>query len=428
MATYGAKRLKFRNGERISILQNRATGLPVHEAVLFVANTYRIRGIAAGTIHKVVRSLALLHNSLEADGVSLLERLRKGQFPTQQEINRLAQEARYRADSDEEKDVLLTSAPSRNSTVISLERVRMRHKAPPQKVTGVEPSTAAERLDYMSRYLTFLVDYIASTGDKRLAETLKSTAKPVIATLKAQAPKQGNRARLGKREGIDEDAEKLLLEVIKPGSENNPWKFGFVQKRNQLIVVLLLATGMRRGELLGLRIDEIDSRRPLIRILRKADDPRDPRTDQPNAKTYDREIELLPELMKMLWHHINKDRRAIPAARKHPYVIVSDEGEPLTLASIDKMFRNLRKACPNLPGRLTSHVLRHTWNDRFSEAAEAMDISPEEEKKARSNQQGWSEQSGMAATYTKRYTERKGREVALNLQRKLEGKVDGPSK
>jgi hypothetical protein len=56
MVEYVAKRVKFRNGERHSVLSRRG-GLPVHEATLYLAK-YRTRGRAANTIHAVCMSLA----------------------------------------------------------------------------------------------------------------------------------------------------------------------------------------------------------------------------------------------------------------------------------------------------------------------------------------------------------------------------------
>jgi integrase len=73
---------------------------------------------------------------------------------------------------------------------------------------------------------------------------------------------------------------------------------------------------------------------------------------------------------------------------------------------------------------LTSHVMRHTWNERFSEQAEAMGLSESAEEKARNTQQGWSDNSKMAATYTRRHTAKKGREISLKLQERLDDKLN----
>jgi len=84
------------------------------------------------------------------------------------------------------------------------------------------------------------------------------------------------------------------------------------------------------------------------------------------------------------------------------------------------MFVQLRNACPGLPVSLTSHVMRHTWNERFSEQADALGLSEVEEQQARNQQQGWSDNSKMAATYTRRHTAKKGNEISLKLQERLD--------
>jgi len=69
---------------------------------------------------------------------------------------------------------------------------------------------------------------------------------------------------------------------------------------------------------------------------------------------------------------------------------------------------------------LTSHVMRHTWNERFSEQAELMGLTDAAEEKARNEQQGWTDNSRSAAVYTRRHASRKGRELSLKLQERLD--------
>ena len=238
--------------------------------------------------------------------------------------------------------------------------------------------------------------------------------------LRTLVPSVHQRGRTNARIGLSVEEQTRVCQTVDLGSPANPWTGDYVQRRNRLIVNLLLATGMRRGELLNLQIRDLDPRTHTIRILRRADDSQDPRRIQPNVKTYAREIKLMPAISRELLRYIDVERHAIKAARRYPQIFVSDAGAPLSLSSIDKIFKQLRAACPGLPVALTSHVMRHTWNERFSEIAEKMGLSEVEEQRARANQQGWSETSDTAAIYTRRYAERKGREAALRLQEKLE--------
>jgi integrase len=244
-----------------------------------------------------------------------------------------------------------------------------------------------------------------------------------LAAFKQHVPIVSRRAMLGGREGLTQEKQERLLSVVHPDSPENPWERGFVRKRNWLIVVLLLSTGMRRGELLGLQIRDIDPHESKIRILRRADALDDPRREQPNAKTRDREAQLSLPIMKLLWDHITQDRAAIRASAQWPQVIVSDEGEPLSLSSITKMFELLREACPGLPSNLTSHVMRHTWNERFSEQAESMGLSEAVVTKVRNESQGWTPTSKMEMHYRRQHIKKTGNRLNLKVQEGIDAQL-----
>ncbi|MEW7848467.1 site-specific integrase [Massilia aurea] len=361
--------------------------------------------------------LALLYRELAKAGIDLIHRLGRGQFLTIPELNRLADAAQYRLDDLADEDV----DESCSSNVIAIKRIRMRRKvAVGKELAAVCVTSHASRLQYMADYLEFLATYVGATLSSVLGTRLAQETAQALRAFRAEVPRVSKRAKLGAREGLSREDQDRLLKVIHPNSLNNPWKRRFVRQRNWLIVVLLLATGMRRGELLGLQIRDLDQRLPKLRILRRADANDDPRDTQPGTKTYDREIELRPAIMRSVWSYINRQRRKIKAARKYPQLIVADDGQPLSLKSIDKIFMQIRDACPGLPDTLTSHVLRHTWNDRFSDEAEIMGLTDAVEEKARNEQQGWTDNSKSGATYTRRHASRKGRELSLKLQEQLD--------
>ena len=414
MTRFVAKRVRFRNGERHSVL-SRPGALPVHEVTLYLAK-YRKRGRAANTIHGVCTALALLYRELAKAHIDLLQRLRQGRFLTAPELNRLADAAQYRV-----ADLSYEDADEQGSSnIIDIKRIRMRRSAAVEEVRSVDVATQALRLRYIADYLEFMATYLGATLSASVRQELALESAHALKAFRAQIPQVSKRAKLGAREGLSREDQDRLLKVIQPDSPDNPWEHGFVRVRNWLIVVLLLATGMRRGELLGLQIGDLDQRLPKLRIIRRADAQEDPRPIQPNTKTNDREVELRPALMRAVWNYINHHRKKIKAARKYPQLIVADDGRPLSLKSVDKMFAQLREACPGLPVMLTSHVMRHTWNERFSEQAELLGLTDAVEEKARNEQQGWTDNSKSAATYTRRHASRKGRELSLKLQEQLD--------
>ena len=266
MTKFVAKRVRFRNGERCSVL-SRPGGLPVHEAQLYLSR-YRKCGLAANTIHGVCRVLALLYRELAKTGVDLLDRLQKGQFLTGYELNRLADAAQYRLDdlSYDEADKPF------NSNVIDIKRIRMRrHLQVGKKATAVGVANQACRIRYMADYLEFLATYVGASLPPALGKELLLNTAQALKAFRAEVPGGSKRVKLGAREGLSREDQDRILKVVNPQSPDNPWKRSFVRQRNWLIVVLLLATGMRRGELLGLQIRDFDQRLPKLRILRRAD-------------------------------------------------------------------------------------------------------------------------------------------------------------
>ncbi|QIL84105.1 site-specific integrase [Diaphorobacter sp. HDW4A] len=391
-------------------------GLPVHAVTLFLQK-WRRRGRAANTIHSVCQCLALLYRELDtAPRIDLLARVRAGNFLSSSELNRLADVAQYAMDGLSHED-----EPEMGKQVINLKNVRMRRSKQSNAGKPVGKANHANRIRYMAEYLGFVANYYAASLSRPLRQQLVQESGEALKSFLTQVPKVSKRARLGAREGLSQEDQEKLLAVVDVTSHKNPWKRGFVRNRNRVIVMLLLATGMRSGELLGLQIGDLKTQLSQLGVFRRADAIEDPRTAPVNTKTNDREIELRPAIMQALMEHIRMDRNRIRAARKFPQVFVAQDGQPLSLRSIGKIFQQLRTACPGLPVRLTSHVMRHTWNERFSEEADRLGLTEEEEIRARNEQQGWADNSKSSLIYTRRNTRRKGRAVALKLQEKLDG-------
>lgn len=421
MTKYMAERVRFQNGERHSVLQ-RPGGLPVHEVTLFLGK-HRKKGRAANTIHFVCNALALLYRELDAAGVDLVQRLTGGQFLTAAELERVVSAAQYRVEDLEDH---ADHVADTKSNVIDIRRISLRRSRKEKERKPVDVQTYASRLRYIANYLDYVSSYVGATLPRAESRDLRADTDLALKAFREHIPVVRNRAKLGARVGLSVEEQDRVLAVVHPDSPENPWVRGFVRRRNWLIIVLLLATGMRRGELLGLQVGDIHANQPKLDILRRADAKEDVRTAQPNAKTYDRTVELRPSIMRVLQAHV-KERRTIKMARSIPQLIVSEDGQALSTQSIDKLFSQLREVCPEVPLRLTSHVMRHTWNERFSEQADKMNLQEVAEQRARNSQQGWSDDSKTGDTYTRRHTRKVGDKISLKIQEDLDGKLDGQS-
>ncbi|GAC1412363.1 MAG: hypothetical protein NVSMB57_07780 [Actinomycetota bacterium] len=366
-------------------------------------------------MHGACKALLVLYRDLEAKRIDLLGRLHQGKFLTLPEVDSIVVAAQSRLDdpSDDEHD-----GPAGNG-VVNINTVRMRRQTVVPEVQGIARGTMANRLRYIRSFLDFLAEYVKADLPRDLQQQLTAQADLALKALAGQVPRVPKRSSLGAREGLSKEDADRVLAVVRPDSSQNPWKRGFVRHRNWIIVMILLATGMRRGELAGMKVGDLQKQKYALHIVRRADDPDDQRRVEENTKTQAREVELRPGLMRSLDDYL-RERRKIPQARKIAQLIVSDEGTALTGDAIGKIFGQVRAACPGLPVRLTSHVFRHTWNERFSEEAEKMGLSDQEEQMARNVQQGWTDDSKTGADYTRRHTRLKGQQISLKLQEDLD--------
>lgn len=392
--------------------------MPLFEPTLYALTELRATSKASATIEQALRGVMVLHLVLDQLGVDLDLRLRNGRLLELSEVEEVARQCRLPLSSIVGEE---GSAPAQAMGVVRLEQVRMRVGRRGQ-ADSVDPDTAGVRLHYIHDYLKWrgTAQLLKFGPQHRLYAGLAGSLEVVLHALEERTPRSRGRNREQAREGLSDEARARLLDVIRLTAPDNPWKNEHARVRNQLMVRWLYDLGVRRGELLGVRISDINFQANEVLIARRADDPLDPRRRQPNAKTSDRLLALEEDLAVLTRQYITAQRRAIRGARRHDFLFVANgSGAPLTMAALNKVFVTLRERVPDLPDELSPHVLRHTWNDRFSDLMDAKQVSEETEKKLRSTLMGWSPTSQTAAIYTRRHTRRRAQEASLDLQRQM---------
>ncbi|MHA3886778.1 tyrosine-type recombinase/integrase [Stutzerimonas degradans] len=414
---YAVKTLVLSSGERLPVLIALASGVPLFEPSVYVLSEIRATNRASNTIDQVLRSIMVLQLYLDSNQIDIEERIQDGSVLCLSELDELVRHCRQPV-ADQLK---------RNSTPPSLQSVRRvtaeivrftRRKLAPTEVSG---STAANRLRIIRDYLDWLVRYHMTryhpVGPE--GERLWSEWKRCKAGLDARLPRHKGRNTIGQREGLQPEAVEKLLSVTLPGSSENPWDAEGTRIRNFLLIRWFYELGLRRGELLNVKISDINFQSEELTVARRADDPEDPRRRQPLVKTRDRKIPLSPGLCSLTYEYITNTRRNTEGARRHPFLFVAmGTGAPLSLSAVNVVFTELRNAFPGELDSLTPHVLRHTWNDRFSEMMDNVKISDIEEERMRSFLMGWSPTSKTAGQYTRRHVRMKAQQVSLDMQSK----------
>ncbi len=399
--------LVMATGERLPVLVSSADGIPMFLPVVWLVSMRRATHRAANTLHANLQALKLLYTWATRDGIDIERRMSDGAFLTNGELAALVGASRQEIGQRGAKVVGLTKAKQSGVAVD----------------VGVCRETSANRLRTIADYLGWL----GREGYARLApleaDARLSLCSAMLGHLRAMSPSGKGRNTVGMREGPSSEVMDTILASIEIDAANNPWQDLGLRVRNRLLINLFFALGLRRGEALGVRIESIDFRKATLTVVRAPDDPDDPRTYQPLAKTRDRILPLKEGLARMIEDYVLRIRSKIPGVRKHSFLFVSHQtGAPLSLVAVNKVFTSLRERVVGLPENLTPHVMRHAWNDAFSALMDRKQVTEERETQMRSMMMGWSPTSGTAAVYTRRHVREEARRASLAHQLSI---VDG---
>jgi integrase len=162
------------------------------------------------------------------------------------------------------------------------------------------------------------------------------------------------------------------MQVSAVDDPRNPFTDPSIRLRNAIIFGLLRYTGMRRGELLSLRIDQFDfGNEPLVWVRRNQDDHCDSRRHQPVAKTKERPLPMPGALAAQIQGYVMNHRANVAPARKHPYLLVSHRkgrtfGTPLSQSALgNQIMQKMRQVDPAF-SCFHPHAFRHHFNYELS--------------------------------------------------------------
>lgn len=408
MSKYSVVTVHMHSGESMPMLLDSTTGLGVFEPTAYALHL-RSRNLAANTIGQALHSVQLLYQILGANQICLLDRIKANTLLTLGEVDALVEQCKLKKhDLNEIHYGPIDEKVAR----LDIARLKKGRKAI-ARLEPVERNTAVVRLKYVTSYLKWLVEYAYLQNLPSDRELFNKVGEKTVQAMSVRTPTVSKRNSTKRKRGWTKEDEARLLALVHPNSPANPWQNAFIRNRNYLIVGFLLGTGVRKSEMLGIKINDLKFADNTVFIARRADDPEDPRHRPPTQKTYDRTLALGNDLIEQLKRFI-KIRAAVDEARKHPYLFVTETGAPMALNTVDFMFSTLRKHLPGIK-YLSAHICRHTWNDRFSKLVEGS-MNEAEEKKVRNFLMGWSDDSRSAENYTVRFLEMQAHKALIELQ------------
>jgi integrase len=298
-------------------------------------------------------------------------------------------------------------------------RDKAKTKAAKQAVRPhVENAVYCNRINFVCNYVTFHAETVISRIPPREIDRCATSTKRLEQFKKMlldNLPPSSTRSR----QGLSPAQMAVLCEVITPGHPRNPFK-PKLQHRNQALILLLVMLGLRRSEALKIKGEDmtLSGPDPMVTIVVRNDEPDDPRTQEPRAKTCGREISITPKLANIFFNFITKHRSKTYRAKQSPYVFLAQNDRPMATQTMNDIFRLLRKRVEELPDDFCPHILRHSWNDKFTEVADGKRMKEAEEHQARNYAMGWSKTSTQSVRYTQRHTKRRAAEACLEMQNK----------
>ena len=400
-------RVKFESsGERYSLLTG-SDGLPLWYPTLFATSQLRNAAKAPNTIEAHLNAIKLLLEWTNSHEIDLKQSFSTMKFLTVEQIESLCSYLKQDRSQRMKSNVIPIRMANKERTRASL--------TPPKTVAK---QTYYIRISYIADYLEWFAKRVLSERKIIISRDISHLISQMIRSLKTRRPTRSINQRNAPR-GVSEAQRELLLSVCDPKYQNSPFS-SKTRERDSLLVDILYQTGIRLGELLSIKISDLNFQENTLLIARRHDDVDDPRVKQPVAKTLDRLLPLSRGLSQRIHDYILRHRSLVKGANRHEFLFVTYKSGPHcgTPLSTSAVYRIINRVTSNIDrlSELTPHILRHTWNDRFSDKADEQGLDQAEEEKLRSYLMGWKEGSGTSATYTRRHIEKEAHKVSLLLQ------------
>lgn len=386
----------FSSGERFPVLLYEASYQPVVLVVRYIVDERR-ENKQAGTIARDVRVLRWFYEWCDKARIRVEQRLRRGDLLTKAEVTSFCRYLRAYRHANVSGSIELHSTSQRSGVM--------------------SPETFNSYIGVVQDFLLWAAyEFIpTATPERSVRETLRFALDRLRRSFRSNL-KAGK--SIPNRCGLSaEEIEKVRF-VIDPGATANPFK-KCVRFRNWLIFELMLATGIRRGELLKLKLQHLPvGSKTTLSVIRAPDDKADPRRHEPQVKTRIREIPLHKSLARMLWRYVQQHRHT--RDRFQTYLFTGTRGGPMSSGAINWIFSSLvRTRLSNLSRELSPHTMRHTYNEQLVKLAESLGYTQKQTEEMQRYLNGWSDISEMPTRYTRRIIETRAMEIAENYQCQL---------
>lgn len=374
------------NGARRKVLVQEH--IPAYYPNLYVTLEQSRR--ALNTQQKYLEHIGLFEDFLKFESIDLVARLEerpKSRYLTDDEISRFVADAAL------------------NKSTLAKKFAGIRVLATAYSTVG--STHAQQRLEAVRDYTIFLYDKLGEEATRGAAiDDIVSRLNRKIKAVKPSWKKTSN----NDIKGLSTAERDRLLEIMHPESATNPFANKAIKIRNYIILLLGIDMGLRRSEMLLIKIGDIRWHSRELSVINLKNEEIDPRTLAPQFKTHERILEMGDDLAWALKQYIDSYRisnQQTSEAKKHPFLLVShrrNEGKPLSVKALDGILPRVGKAVPEL-AHVHPHVLRHDAVYTLLESMrDELDILTPEDRTTKVQKVltyafGWSHGSHMPSLY-----------------------------
>lgn len=394
------------NGFRSKILVK--DFMPVYYPNLYVTRERSARALESQK--KYLQHIGLFEDYLvyeEIDLITRLEQRPKSLYLTDEEISRFVSDAAFHKATLDKKYAGVQLFPA------SFETVGRIH--------------AQQRLETVRDYLRFLYDKLGdnSTQYEAADDLMRRFNRKINASRSSW-----KKTRVNQMKGLTQQERERLLEVMHPESADNPFAKKALKLRNYIILLLGLDMGLRRSEMLLIKISDIHWHSGQLSVVNLEDNRIDMRHEAPQFKTHERQLVMSDEHIWALRDYVDNHRvlkNKSSEAGKHPFLLVShrrNEGRALSIKALDGVLPRVGNAVPELK-HVHLHILRHdavyTLLESMREELEL--LTPEDRttkvQKVLTYAFGWSAKSNMPGLYGAKFWKEEADKVMKKRSDKL---------
>ncbi|WP_149982392.1 site-specific integrase [Pseudoalteromonas rhizosphaerae] len=413
---------KYRLGDKRFIAFIDENHIPVEPlANAFLYTIFFHSSIA--TKFRIANELKIILNYFKSKAINLEERISTGELLTEAEISNFYASMRMNKSALDQKDQIY----SINTPDIYSKKIRNSISVSNHSSALVAIETCTGRVRTFRKYLSYIFDYFHghSIPSQELLSSFSRIQARIQIKEKYTKESKSYKSMMLQESVIENDTYKQFKEVIQPHNPRNPFKKS--KFRNYLILSILDQTGIRRSEVCKIKIsdcqffDSFDK----IKIYSTPDDSSDPRLDRPNNKRgISHLVSINTSLMHEIYFYINSIRNLYPKAASHDFLFISEKnsknsaGLPLSRNSVNY---SLKKVSRLLNSKIHPHLLRHKWNERYTEYAAKKGLNKEWVEDSRRAAMGWVPGSNTGRIYNLKYEQL----TAMRIMQEHQGEIDG---